>query len=234
MVRVARDKFAMMMHSPGRPLWIWLREGWGAGDLRSFFLDNLREGTVCLPGLVAEREAAHLCADWYGQLTGLEYRMHELVAYYLPVFAEYAGPGFLRPAAPEDASFLTGWIADFYRSALKTAPPFEDIGTEREVRTEKNNGKLFIWQECEPVAMGMLCEPNKTTQRLNLIYTRPDRRGQGYGKRITAALAARAQAEERLPVLYTAAGNTAANRLYRSLGFIEAGRLTEVTFMQTK
>ncbi|MCL2457209.1 MAG: GNAT family N-acetyltransferase, partial [Defluviitaleaceae bacterium] len=89
--------------------------------------------------------------------------------------------------------------------------------------------QIFLLCAPRPVAMGMLAGAGETA-RLNLIYVPPEFRGKGYGKQIVAALAAKARENAQIPVLYTACENFAANKLYLSLGFKEAGRLTEVRF----
>jgi len=79
-------------------------------------------------------------------------------------------------------------------------------------------------------AMGMIVPLSHGMSRLNLIYTAPQYRGQGYGKEIVRALAKRVQDEGLMPVLYARVANKAAMATYQSLGFVEAGRLTEMRF----
>ena len=88
---------------------------------------------------------------------------------------------------------------------------------------------FLLCENSRAVAMGLLSGAGETC-RLNLIYTPPEFRGKGYGKKIVAALVSKARESSQIPVLYTAAENFAANNLYLSLGFKEAGRLTEVRF----
>lgn len=224
---VADDRSAIAMYTPGKPLWLWLREGWNAEDLRSFFCGRLSTQLSPLTGLVAEKGAALLCADWYALRTGAWYTMREMVAYYLVDLKDHTAQGRLRPASGKDADYITDWLSAFYREAFtQDAPATGDTGP----RIPGCADRLYVWEDGTPVAMGMLCGHHAATRRLNLIYTKEDCRRHGYGRSITAALARLALFENGIPVLYTFAGNTAANQMYRSLGFEEAGRLTEVTF----
>jgi hypothetical protein len=77
--------------------------------------------------------------------------------------------------------------------------------------------------------MGVITH-GEEVRRLNLIYTAKEHRRKGCGEALVAALCRVVRGENKLPMLYAYADNTAAMELYDKMGFEEAGRLTEVSF----
>lgn len=63
---------------------------------------------------------------------------------------------------------------------------------------------------------------------ISAIATHPACRGRGYGRLLTAALAARIQAAGQIPFLHVFPDNVAAARLYSAMGFVERAQLTIV------
>jgi predicted GNAT family acetyltransferase len=154
-----------------------------------------------------------------------------LNAYFLPpkISLPYINAsGELRRASSADMPVLLPWIKNFYSETLHAKPP-DEISAE----TEKHGSgsfsspvTLFVWHDTQPVAMGMLIESQKTC-RINLIYVAPKFRGKNYGKAIVCALAKKARDAKQVPVLYAADENTAAVKLYTSLGFVVVQSLHE-------
>jgi len=251
---VFRTGDGLAVLSPRAPLWIWLAQGCKAADARLFFSAFLQENgeqfkSESLVGLISENEAALACADLYARKTGLSYTLGELVAYYLPpdtklpdgTAMSFANGrpdslGGLRPAGSEDWPLIREWIKAFYSETLHAVPPqmgqnprgsdLEAVGPEAVAKVS-----LFTWWDERPVAMGMLTGPTGQICRLNLVYTPPDLCGRGYGRALVSALCKLARENGQIPMLYTSGDNAASNGLYKSLGFQEAGRLTEVRFV---
>lgn len=205
----------------GKPLWLYAEDGVSGDDLRIFL--NRISGA---PGLVASKYAADLCPWPY-------VKAWELAAFYLPGPFAYnftASASRLVFPAESDIPVISEWIRDFYKEALDT--DIQDaVGTARALITSGNLYclELLGTETSEPegiVAMGMLIPLPHNLCRLNLIYT--PYRAKGFGKAITAAIVQQAQNRGQRPVLYARVDNDAAMATYRSLGFIEAGRLTEL------
>ena len=216
-------------------------------DARLFFRSFLERNTEPLIGIVSAKDVAMVCGELYAQENGLTLATRELIAYYLPresVLPDeetgapqgkallYPAPsGELRQASPSDWQTIIKWIYAFYAETLRAAPPTAEPKRPDEKKPPSPVGKveMYVWWDTRPVAMGMLTGTGDTC-RLNLIFTPPRLRGKGYGRAIVAALSAHIRKNNQLPVLYTTADNIAANNLYTSMGFREAGRLTEVRF----
>ncbi len=232
---VAQGKNAAAVISPGTPLWIYMRKDMPEKEICLFFYSCLQNISVPFKGLVAPEGTAEICAA----IRGGEYSKREITVYYLsggltPEASDKNLAGELTEAVPADASVLGKWLKAFYAETFKTE--FKSAGTPclRQAAEGLHGDKLFVWRDSRPpggliTAMGMLCGGEETA-RLNLIYTPPRLRRRGYGSAMVRALSQIALDAGKIPVLYTAAGNAASNALYRSLGFTEAGGLTEIIF----
>jgi hypothetical protein len=207
---------------PETPVWL-------CGDARLFFNKFLDEYKNPLIGIVAEKKTAIECAEIYSQRTGIAFTYKELIAYSLPNEVSLVKNfGELRTASAADMPLILEWINAFYAETLDVAFPETAISDEN--KTKSPAPQIFILFDSRPVAMGML---SGIGERINLVYVLPELRGKGYGKALVTTLAEKVRARGKLPVLYTACDNAAANKLYTSLGFREAGRLTEVGFTAT-
>jgi len=236
--------------TPKAPLWIWLAQNLSEGDARLFFRSFLHQHVDILTleplvGLVADKKTAMVCADMYSKKTNVVFDSQDLIAYYLPNGKAWNGNlrntatpcGELRPATPGEWLLIREWIQSFYLETLNAALPQTSVafrkyatGGTSQPDNPSANARLFIWWDSQPTAMGMIIGEKGDTCRLNLIYTPPHLRGKGYGSALVSALAKQIHDSNRIPMLYTSGENIAANKLYQSLNFQEAGRLTEVRF----
>jgi len=220
-----RTEGAMAAQYPGKPLWLYADEGFGADNLRVFFSECLVKEPDLL-GLVAPVWAAEVCVSNFSVVDSWE-----IAAFYLPQLVNHTNQLNLTAPSERDYTTIAAWMKEFYREALSA----DYAPEERSVAALVANGRLYCLEA--PVtgicAMGMRIPVQGESYkmgRLNMIYTPPYLRGMGYGKDITAAISALIQSEGRLPVLYARLENENAVRLYRSLGFEEAGRLIEYRF----
>lgn len=219
------DSEALGVMYPGKPLWLYIKDNWRAENVRAFFEDCIEKLGGEIPGLVAPAKAAEFCGSLFHRpVTG----RWEIAALFMPGPAPYKPRGKLVSFNYNDIPAAAKWLTDFYREAL-------DVNLENSENIAKAliNGKKIYGLEVQGLgisAMGMIIPLPEGMCRLNLIYTPPMYRGRGFGKDITAFLAAKVQNEEKLPVLYARTASEPAMRLYKSLGFVEAGRLVELRF----
>ena len=207
----------------GRPAWVWLDDSLNDDEALFFIRKYLEKYGIPKAGLVARKGAARLGAEWARR----KYVCGELIAYHRPNALE-SGERAVSLATSEDRELLREWISLFYAETFGMELKENDSG-EREYF----NGSIYILKEGKPAAMGILCgdAPETKSARINLVYVPKELRRRGYGRRMVSALTDAARAKGKLPVLYTYADNAAANALYLSLGFLEAGRLEEVRFI---
>ena len=214
------------IYSPETPVWIRLARGTTDSETRAFFMDFCQNNQQ-LVGIVAENNIAEICARAYNR----SFTQQEITAYYLPpetVLQETNTRGELRTVSAAEMPLITEWLQAFYTETLHTASPQLTANKKAEDNLYPPP-RLYFWSDAQPVSMGMFIGSGETC-RLNLIYTAPAFRNKGYGKALVLSLARKAREAGQIPMLYTASDNTASNHLYRSCGFTEAGRLTEVRF----
>ncbi|MDR1664322.1 MAG: GNAT family N-acetyltransferase [Clostridiales bacterium] len=238
---VSPDRSAMALYSRGKPIWLWTGEHWSAEGLRSFFLKFLMRVKEKPCGIVAEKKAAEQCGIFLSGRYVAKLKEREIISYYLPAEETFkarkvSAPGcVLRQAALKDAGFLTEWVAGFYRDALQAKPPHDEdfrVLAKRGASVSMDAPRLYILEDKSgsPSGMGMLCGGDHCACRLNMVCVPVEKRRQGYGKIMVELLCEKILSRDKMPVLYTSAENAAANALYRSVGFKEAGRLTEFIF----
>lgn len=208
------DGKAQALQQKGKPLWMRVEKDQGTESLRTFFDVCLYEG---IKGLIAEKWVVQQCPQKATHIW-------DIVALYLP---QPLPPSPLELVYPtiSDIPMMEEWVSGFYKEALTTIPP-ADIA-----KSLVQGKKLYALQVKEQlVSMGMLIPLQYNMSRLNFIYTPPNFRGRGYGKMVATMLAKKAQEVQNLPVLYARVDNTQAYNMYKSIGFVEAGRLVELRF----
>ncbi|MCL1863731.1 MAG: GNAT family N-acetyltransferase [Defluviitaleaceae bacterium] len=224
----------LAIFSPEALLWVWLAQDRSKTDVRLFFNDFLHnfflQKNETLVGIVAEEDIAQTCAQMYSFAKNTSYTEKEMLAYFLPkdvVIGAEEQRG-LRTAVARDMPIVLEWLKAFYVETLHSSL---SQNLTRQDNKSESSMQLYTWniENFVPVAMGVLSGMGETC-RINLVYVAPAFRGKGYGRAIVAALASKARENAQLPVLYTSCDNIIANGLYKSLGFQEAGRLTEIRF----
>jgi len=160
------------------------------------------------------------------------YQKWEVAAFFLSSPVKHFSNGNLILLENRHIPLIKEWIGQFYMEALRLTLSYEDKINIASALIIGNLGRRLYGLENDGIikAMGMIVPlMSKNMSRLNLIYT--PYRNQGYGRDITAMLSAMIQSQGKTPVLYTRVDNSAAMKLYASLGFVEAGRLTEARFV---
>jgi predicted GNAT family acetyltransferase len=217
---IYEDETAIALISEGKPYWIWFKNNAvDGGEMRRFFDAFFKKHEWTDTGVIANKDVREICSERSGSVC----KKRELAVYYLNGTKKHSNSaGKLRAASGKDMDLINAWMAAFYKEALFSELP--EAGQNESKNENDNHGKLFILENNEPCAMGMLCEPAYGFCRLNLIYTPVHLRRQGYAKTVVNALVNRVYRNGDKPFLITDTENTAANGLYKGLGFKEVGR----------
>lgn len=142
------------------------------------------------------------------------YRMFDVVRVAPP--AGVAGRP--REAAAGDRDLLVAWSAAFQREALADHP-HSDPAAPIDGRLALG-GLLWVWEAGgEPVSMAAMTAPAAGVVRLNLVYTPPRRRGNGYAGALVAAVSAAALTAGLRPTLFTDLANPTSNKIYQAIGY---------------
>ena len=142
--------------------------------------------------------------------------------------------GALRLAGVSDRPLVLAWLTAFTEEALHG---FDDAGrVERSVDArlgEEGSGGIGLWElEGEPVSLAGFGGPTPNGLRIGPVYTPPERRGNGYGSAVTAAVSQRALAGgKRFCFLYTDLANPTSNAIYMRMGYEPVCDSREIAFV---
>ena len=206
---------AASMVTPPHPLQVSLAGSDDLGALARHHHDAGRE----LPGVGGMREPAELFAVHWSGIRGVRAReVHAMRVYVCDaVSAPSDVPGHLRPAGPADLDLLVPWGSRF--NADVGEPGDDDPVTPRIA-----DGRLHVWEvDRRPVSMSALTSREHGYSRVQLVYTPPELRGNGYASACVAALVQDELAAGGLCMLYADAANRTTNAIYQAIGFRHVG-----------
>jgi uncharacterized protein len=143
------------------------------------------------------------------------------------------GKSVVRAPLAAELDRLAAWSASFHREALGFAagPALERNCAAQIRRLQEEEAQFVLAVAGEPVAYAAFNAVLPDMVQLGGVWTPREFRERGYGRRVVAG--ALLQARERgvaRAVLFTAAGNAAAQAAYRSLGFARIGDYGLVIF----
>jgi predicted GNAT family acetyltransferase len=136
-------------------------------------------------------------------------------------------PGRLRLAAAGDEDRLAEWTQSFVTEARIP----EAVDARRVVADSIGRGRLYLWEDGEPVSMAAWTGKTPNGVRLNFIYTPRELRGRGYGTACVSALT-RMQLEKGNAFcwLYTDMSEGSSARLFKRIGYRPVSDVSEYTF----
>ncbi|MCL1998394.1 MAG: GNAT family N-acetyltransferase [Turicibacter sp.] len=211
---------AFAVQQTGKPLWIYKRPTCDTKNLSVLFDACLEKSKP--HSIVSDRGTTDLWLNIFPK----DVSVFPFAALYLPTEPQNYEGNLINPHISNE-KLISAWVADFCKEALHKQPMVENT-----VQSLIKSKRLFCLKQAELLAMGMLIpvNPGFPANRLNLIYVPPKHRGNNFGRTIVSLLAAKSHRLNTLPILYVYLNNKPAYSLYRSLGFIEAGRLVELRF----
>jgi predicted GNAT family acetyltransferase len=123
-------------------------------------------------------------------------------------------PGHLAPARREDTDTLVSWIKGFSEDTGEEGNP-EDI-----LEAGLKNHTLFVWHDRKPVSMAASSRPTPNGICVNLVYTPPELRKQGYATATVSALSRMLlERGKSFCSLYTDLANPTSNSIYQKIGY---------------
>ncbi len=147
------------------------------------------------------------------------YRLGELIAP-APVAGE------LRLAAAADEGLIVDWARGFQAETGDEGEAFL-AATRRRLAA----GRVWLWEDGEPVAMASAPTAIYGVARVGVVYTPPERRSRGYAANVVAALSGQLLAEEAdTCILYTQPSNPTSNAVYQRLGYEAVAEILSYRF----
>jgi len=185
-----------------------------------------------LPGVIGPCKAAEAFAEaWRARAGGratisMRQRLHRTQH----VNTDLPGtPGRLRKVIAGERALVVEWIRAFELEAIPNHPHDAEEAADRHLKS----GALCFWDVGAPVAMCSNAGGAQSIARINLVYTPPDFRRQGYATAAVAALTRRLLDEgSRYCCLYTDLANPTSNSVYQRIGYQPVCDFDEYSFTE--
>ena len=217
------------VRTPGRNVVLFSGPIWRDEDFGAVTDALLAEG-IDAPGVIGPSALARAFSDvWcYRRGTAASVRM-ELGLYGLVEVGLEPGPGRLVQAAPGDSDLFWSWEQRFYNDCFGEMPPF--VTREGSDRLVAGGGIYFWVVDGAKVSMAGASRSTASASMVNLVYTPPSNRRQGYATSLVSALSSRLlESGYRCCTLFTDLSNPVSNGIYRKIGYEYAGGFTEMVF----
>jgi len=228
----AMDGKALAVQNTGRPMWLWLDDSLDkATSLHLLYALAAELKDAKLPGIAARPEQATAFAEEYKALTGATYKKPMTIeAYECPVVHPPQGvAGKAIPAGTEHIDLIAEYAVGFVRDGYGTEVTKESqmAGAERLAKS----GNTYLWEvNGEVVCMANVSHRSKRQARINFVYTPPCSRKKGYASALVAYLSQMILEEGLTPILFADVEYPASNKVYRTIGYLERGQITEYHF----
>ena len=193
-------------------------------------LQSLRASGRSLPGVVGPDETAERFARSWSLAAGVDSQLHmnQRLHRLDRVLATPAAGGGMRRALAQDLPLARTWV---HRFAVDCRLP-EALDLEVPERVPAiDEGRLFLWEDPEPVSMAAWTRPTPNGISISHGYTPDDRRGNGYASSLVAALSQRMLDEGRaFCCLVTDLANPTSNKIYARIGYRPVGDFRHYLF----
>jgi hypothetical protein len=185
-------------------------------EVVAVMVDAISDAGVALPGVNGEAATA---AGFAGQWTERRksaavpfqgQRIYEL----LEVQQRAAVGGHLRKAVPDDRDLVIDWVRRFQADIGERGSDPEPVVDRR-----LPAGRLWLWDDGEPVSLAANSEPVESVVRVQAAYTPPERRNRGYAGACVGDLSKRIRDGGYRCILYTELGNPISNSVFRRIGY---------------
>lgn len=183
---------------------------------------ELQQSGRRVPTVFGPADLSRAFAHAWATLTGFSPRpalRQRLMELEQVVFPSTLPGGRLRPAILDDSEQIARWTADYQ---AETTPEMEsDVAAAQTIANRLiSSGDLYLWENEEPVSMASKARPTMQTVAINLVYTPPNQRGQGYASSCVAHLSRRLLDEGYVRcTLFTDSTNRTSNHIYQDIGF---------------
>ena len=180
-------------------------------------VDAISDAKVKLPGVGGDATtAAHFAGQWAERQKSavvpfMGQRIYEVDKVEEPIGVE----GHFRKAVRGDRECLIDWVRRFYTDTTGVQESEAESLVDRRLST----GQLWLWDNARVVSMASRTVPVEGVARVQLVYTPPENRGNGYASACVASLSKQIRDEGHRCILYTDLGNPISNSVYRRIGY---------------
>jgi uncharacterized protein len=181
-------------------------------------VEDMRQHQATPEFVVADAEPARQFALAWAKANNIEYvedygvRIYQLQR----VIPPRTVSGALRLGNLKDKNLVGEWSAAFDAEVDFGDP----TAIEELMLTALDQQRLYFWDDGGPVSMLARNAPTTNSERVSVVYTPPELRGQGYGAAANAALAQIIlDSGKRYACLFADVNNPVSNKMYVKIGY---------------
>jgi hypothetical protein len=226
------DEELIFAQSMGHKAWLWIAKSVTEEKKVTFvqmLLDQLNDNT--LPGITGSPDTVKLFAENYLRRHSAQYHVNmSMESYYCPkILKPSSVDGNIQQATRQNVEIIAKFLAGFSEGAygVKVDPASQIPAAEEAVKS----GNLFLWMVGDhPVSMAKVAHRSPRHARVSAVYTPLGMRKKGYASAVVAELCSILESEGLMPMLYADLKNPDSNKVYKNIGFIEGGIVTDIKF----
>jgi predicted GNAT family acetyltransferase len=227
-VEAGSEVVAAALHTPPHGAYL----STGPSEAMRLMAQMLWEQRPWLAGVAGPTPSPEDFADEWVSLGGppavLESREGTYIASRVDARADVLGA--LRIAEHRDADLLRAWATEFMAETGLTTSDEDLVGPRIEA------GRMFVWEvDGQAVAMAAVTDAHGGVSRVQLVFTPPQHRKQGFASACVAAITTGELANPgRLCMLYTDVENPTSNKIYQEVGYRRVGDTVQLRFPQRR
>ncbi|MGH4125993.1 MAG: GNAT family N-acetyltransferase [Clostridium sp.] len=228
-----KDGNVIAMQNPGHAMWIWVNEvleGLEVNNVVNSLCNIIKDNNIS--EISGQVEIVKRIAKQYSNLFGVSYKISMRMQSYKCL--EVIRPQNVQGELIRAELCHVGIVAEYCKGFAFDS--FEKIVTkESQVSGAESlvkSGDLFLWQvNNNVVSMANIAHRSMRHARINSVYTPNEQRKKGYACALMAELSFNVLKERLTPMLYTDITNPDSNKVYKSIGYKECGRIDEIHFV---
>jgi predicted GNAT family acetyltransferase len=226
------DDNAIALQNPGYAMWLWVNEELEKSTINEIIkslCSQLKDSK--LNAISGKPEFVNIFADEYSRILGVSNKIALGMESYQcqKIIKPKNVQGKLIKAQLSNidivAKFWVGFVFDCFGTNVveeKQIPVVESM---------IKSGKLYLWEVDKKICgMVNIVHISERHARINNVYTPPEQRKRGYASAMVAELSSRLIEEGLTPMLYADIKNCDSNKVYKTVGFIESGRINNIVF----
>jgi GNAT superfamily N-acetyltransferase len=180
-------------------------------------IDYLIAERISPPGVQSDTDTAkYFSRNWCARTKQVEGNVSGMGVYRLTrLIPPPAVSGTLRIANENDIELVQQWVEQFGID-IREPRGYPAISARERIA----EGRIFVWDDGQPVSMAAWAGPTPNGVRINLVYTPRELRRRGYASAAVAALTRRMlDGGKKFCFLYTDLANPTSNKIYRAIGY---------------
>ena len=204
-----------------------------SGDLKAIELiaKDLAVNFPSISGITAPHEEAETFVAVWQKLTGqsIELEVAMQIQQLEKLNAIDSAAGQLRLATLAEIELLTEWIQAYVKEALGASEPQAD--SQKWVIRHLEEDSLYIWKNKNRlVSMAAFGGTTPNGIRVKSVYTPREHRGNGYATSCVAAMSQILLTRHKYCFLFTDTTNAISNKIYRKIGYVPMGAISDYKF----